>query len=162
MSERRILPYQELESGNLVRLVHPRDEAWIAKNWRTVEALLARDERWWKAERTLADYFERFRSGRMALWILEDRGEIRGVMFTHFTNWPSGLRSIHSTMIAGEGWIEAFGEITVTAEWARLNGATLSVMGGRPGWERALRPLGFGDPRTYVRRDISQPLGAAP
>ena len=154
-------PYQILRDGGTVHMVHPRDDAWVKANWQTVERLLCQDDRWWKTERTLADYHERFRSGRMSLWALEDSArDLKGVMFMHFANWPTGMRSVHSTMIAGEGWLEAFGQITCTLEWARLNGAMLSVMGGRPGWERALKPMGFGDPRTYVRRDISQPLEA--
>lgn len=156
------LPVQELDSGGIVRLIHPRDEGWVKAHWGEVEALLLRDDRWWKAERTLGDYFERFRSGRMHLWALERGTKLRGVMFTRFNDFPTGLRSISANIVAGDGWIEAFGEITATTEWARACGATLSVMGGRPGWERALKPLGFGDPRIYVRRDISQPLEAAP
>ena len=150
-------PCQVIESnGWTVRKIEPGNEEWFREHWPSVASMLSTKDEWWRELYTVEHFFVRIVAGKFQLWVLEGDGEIKGAMVTHVTTWPTGLKTSHVDAMAGEGWLAVLPEMRVTSDWGREQGISLAYMGGRPGWERALRSSGYEDKRVFLRKRIDR------
>lgn len=89
----------------------------------------------------------------MQMWVAKEDGKLAAVTLTEIVVWPKG--KVLSLFIVGgvdmRAWLAAF-EDTLT-RYARSQGCEFMSGGGRKGWARVLKSLGWGTPSvTYLKR----------
>lgn len=94
------------------------------------------------------DIWSAIQAERMQLW-----PGIRSVLVTEVVDYPK-MRAVRALWTSGD-LDELIGFIhPVVIAWARENGCTLALLGGRKGWERVMSRQGYAHYLTYMGAEI--------
>lgn len=93
------------------------------------------------------DIVDAVTEGRMQLWLSE-----RGCAVTEIVVFPR-KKVLHVFLAAGE-MDQLFDMIDDATEWAKEQGCTAMTLAGRPGWQRAMKPLGFVPTLVTMEKDF--------
>lgn len=89
----------------------------------------------------------------MQMWVTRENGKLLAVVLTEIVAWPQG-QVLSAFVIGGTDmhkWLPAFDD--TLSRYAREHGCKFLSGGGRKGWERVLKPLGWDSPSaTYLKR----------
>ena len=96
---------------------------------------------------TFDDVVDGVTSGRMQLWPAP-----RGCATTEIVLYPR-KKVLHVFLAAGE-MDQLFDMIDDATKWAEERGCTAMTLAGRPGWQRAMKPLGFVPTLVTMEKDI--------
>ena len=91
-------------------------------------------------------------AGRMQLWAVVGEA-IEAIVLTEIAEYPR-RRLCRVLAAAGAGrarWLHLLGTIE---EWARAQGCTAIEPVARPGWERALAPLGYRKTHVILEKEL--------
>ena len=73
---------------------------------------------------------------------------------TEIRNYPTGAYDVHGLVAAGDVGEVRDRIVPQVEAWGRAIGALGIVVESRPGWARALRPVGFAPHQLAVRKDF--------
>lgn len=141
-------PGEARDTGEIAAVVGPMEVVWAEQpaNWTRVrphlEKLVAHED---KHGMTLPGLCERIRDGRFKLWFLTPgKGRIDAVFLTAMYTQQNGRLILSLSWAGGQDVVDVADLISVFEAYARMQGCWAIEVIGRKGWERVLRPHGYG------------------
>lgn len=104
-------------------------------------------------ERHLVDVLLELERGEKQLWMHSTDDDFKATIITQIIDLPA-KRRCEVVYLGGLDMLEYVGEVSAIEDWARDNGCDDIQAIGRPGWERALKPLGYTRRYITVGRDL--------
>lgn len=124
--------------------------------WSYVEPLLLQSKETWERYYSLEDIGVGILSHKFQLWCMNDETVILLAAISEIRQFPK-CRVMHVSWICGEELDDALEFLSCIEMWGRNNGATESLIQGRLGWTKVLKPFGY-DPEQIVLRKSLETL----
>jgi len=114
----------------------------LARYWPRVSQVMDKVPHIWERTWTKESLCYALREGHVQLWAVGDEKEYKVLCFTQVTNYPS-QRILEGLFILGRQLPKYLPLLAQTLEkFAIMQECTEFQMGGRPGWQKILAPLG--------------------
>lgn len=104
---------------------------------------------------TMESYAQDLLSGAVALWIMFDGEDFKGIVLTQVkTNEATGHRCVIVAGLAGEDGVDLSPNISSIEEWATDQGMDSIQPVGRIGWKKPLEKLGYKVDRVVYKKNL--------
>lgn len=123
--------------------------------WPSVLPLIERGVEASRGDRLAPDYFDICASGAAQLWLIGKDGAVTAICIAEMVQYPR-RRVALVDLIAGDGlseWLPLL-DATVGA-WGRARGASAIQTGGRPGWSRVTKQIGYRTIGIVIEKDLA-------
>lgn len=123
--------------------------------WPSILPIVERGVAASRGDRLAPDYFDVCASGAAQLWLIGKDGAVAAICIAEMVQYPR-RRVALVDLIAGDGlddWLEQLDE-TVGA-WGRAHGAVAIQTGGRPGWSRVTKSIGYRTIGIVIEKDLA-------
>jgi len=87
--------------------------------------------------------------GRLQLWTHEGAFAV-----TAINDWPTGIATLEVLGCVGKSREKWLSELDAMEEWAREQGCVMAETTSRPGWTRALKPLGWNNTHVFLEKAL--------
>lgn len=88
-------------------------------------------------------------AGFMRVW-----GDETACLLTEDKRFPTGAFEVHVMIAAGDMETLVNRTIREVEEWARQRGALFVTIASRKGWEKIMRPHGYGHWQSELRKEV--------
>lgn len=122
--------------------------------WPQVEHLFIENEHVWGEYYTIEAFPFLFQQGIFQLWTMNDEDEFLLIMVTELRVFPK-TKVLNVLMLFGHEFKDALQFADYVELWASKQGATKSVVLGREGFLRWLKPYGYKKQAVALCKDIS-------
>jgi hypothetical protein len=129
----------------------------ILTMWSEISPLIQEALDTGQGENTLADHMRKLMNFQEHCWLIDNEGEIKGIILTEFLQYTQH-KTLHVITLSGadfKTWVHLYPTIE---QFAKDGGAVAVEQWGRPGWARVLPELVPGFKQAYVvmRKNIGE------
>ena len=126
----------------------------LAGAWTHIERLLLTYREGWEDKMDLSDIYHSLVAGNYQFWMANDADEFFLGMLTSTIAYPK-KKTMQIIWMGGDRLHDALPLLDYIEIWAARRGIESVEVGGRAGWVRTLRPLGYEELWRTVVKDIS-------
>lgn len=153
MEDRTELGSFSVEQGKVRQLLLVTPDL-LPQVWPQVEQSFIENENVWGEHYTLEAFPSLFEQGILQLWTMNDEDEFILVMVTELRIFPK-VKVLNILLLFGREFKDALQFSDYVELWASKQGATTSMVFGRKGFVRWLKPYGYEEKATVLCKDIS-------
>ena len=153
MEDRTDLGFFSVEPGKVRQLLLVTPDL-LPQVWPQVEHMFVENERIWGEYYTIEALPSLFHEETLQLWTMNDEDEFLLVMVTELRSFPK-TKVLNVLMLFGRDFKDALQFADYVELWASKQGATKSIVLGREGFLRWLKPYGYEKKAVALCKDIS-------
>ena len=140
MDGAQVLGFSSVETEGIVVVL--ANQKNVAELWPVARLLLEKNPGPWEDLYGLDHLGKCVEDESMQLWLARKGTEAYLTMITEIVEYPK-MTVLNAVAIAGKNVTDVFPFFKDLQRWARLSGIEAVMAGGRSGWGKLLKPLGF-------------------